>query len=156
MQTLLRLCLWQVLIISISCFSLPIFADDGIRIRGPQSTDAFPYDRYGPIVGKDTLWNIALQVRPESGLSVYQVMQALYENNADSFKNKNLNHMISGQYLKIPSIAAMRAINPEGAQQKSLSDDKAWQKKALKVAPNKVRLLAETSVNKKDLDDAKS
>jgi pilus assembly protein FimV len=70
MQTLLRLCLWQVLIISISCFSLPIYADEGIRIRGPQSTDAFPYDRYGPIINKDTLWNIALQVRPDPGLFI--------------------------------------------------------------------------------------
>ena len=77
MQKLLRLCLWQVLIISISCFSLPISAEEsGIRIRGPKSTDAFPYDRYGPITGKDTLWNIALKVRPDPRLSVYQVMQA--------------------------------------------------------------------------------
>ncbi|MBA6389262.1 hypothetical protein H4J38_00560 [Colwellia sp. BRX10-3] len=160
MQKLLRLCLWQVLIISISCFSLPISAEDGgIRIRGPKSTDAFPYDRYGPITSKDTLWNIALKVRPDPRLSVYQVMQALYENNPDSFKDQNLNHMISGQYLKLPSIDIMRAINPDNAQQKSRSDDKAWQKKivkVVKVAPKKVLLPEEASVNKKDLDAAKS
>ena len=121
MHTLLRRCLWQALIISICCFSLPTSAeDDGIRIRGPKSTDAFPYDRYGPITSKDTLWNIALKVRPDPRLSVYQVMQALYENNPNSFKENNLNHMISGQYLKLPSIDVIRAINPDIAQQKLL------------------------------------
>ena len=160
MQTFLRLCLWQVLIISISCFSLPAIAeDDGIRIRGPKSTDAFPYDRYGPITGKDTLWNIALKVRPDPRLSVYQVMQALYEHNPGSFKENNLNHMISGQYLKLPPIDVIRAINTDSAQQKSRSDDKAWQKKVakvVKVAPKKIQLPEEASVNKKDLDAAKS
>ncbi len=157
MQKFLRLCLWQVLIISISCFSLPISAEDGgIRIRGPKSTDAFPYDRYGPITGNDTLWNIALKVRPDPRLSVYQVMQALFENNPDSFKDSNLNHMVNGQYLKIPSIEVMRAISTENAQQKSRSDDKAWQEKVVKVVAKKVKAPEEASVNKKDLDAAKS
>ena len=160
MHTLLRLCLWQALIISICCFSLPTSAeDDGIRIRGPKSTDAFPYDRYGPITSKDTLWNIALKVRPDPRLSVYQVMQALYENNPNSFKENNLNHMISGQYLKLPSIDVIRAINPDIAQQKSRSDDKAWQQKVakvVKVTPKKIPNPEEASVNKKDLDAAKS
>jgi len=157
MQKFLHLCLWQILFISISCFSLPISAEEsGIRIRGPKSTDAFPYDRYGPIVGKDTLWNIALKVRPDPRLSVYQVMQALYENNPSSFKDNNLNHMISGQYLKIPPIEVMRAISTSNAQQKSRSDDKAWQKKVVKVVAKKVIPPEEASVNKKDLDAAKS
>ena len=157
MQQFLRLCLWQVLIISISCFSMPISAEDGgIRIRGPKSTDAFPYDRYGPITGNDTLWNIALKVRPDPRLSVYQVMQALFENNPDAFKDSNLNHMINGQYLKIPSIEAMRAISTENAQKKSRSDDKAWQKKVVKVASKKAKTPEDASVNKKDLDAAKS
>jgi pilus assembly protein FimV len=160
MQKLLRLCLWQVLIISISCFSLPISAENGgISIRGPKSTDAFPYDRYdryGPITDKDTLWNIALKVRPDPRLSVYQVMQALYESNPDSFKYQNLNHMINGQYLKLPSIDIIQAINPDNAKEKSRSDNKAWQKKVVKVTPKKVLLPEEASVNKKDLDTAKS
>ena len=112
MQRLLRLCLWQALIISISCFTLPISAQEGgIHIKGPKSSDAFPYDSYGPITAKDTLWNIALKVRPDPRLSVYQVMQALYENNPNAFKDNNLNYMVDGQYLTIPSIDVMRAIN---------------------------------------------
>ena len=157
MQRLLRLCLWQALIISISCFSMPISAEEGgIRIRGPKASDAFPYDRYGPIKPKDTLWNIALKVRPDPRLSVYQVMQALYEKNSGSFKDSNLNHMINGQYLKIPSIDEMRAINIANAQKKSRSDDQAWQKKVVKVVAKKAKPPEEMSVKKKDLEAAKS
>jgi pilus assembly protein FimV len=157
MQKLLRLCLWQALIISISCFSLPIFAQEGgIQIRGPKSTDAFPYDRYGPITIKDTLWNIALKVRPDPRLSVYQVMQALYENNPNAFQDNNLNHMINGQYLKIPSIGAMRAVNSANAQQKSRSDDKVWQEKVVNIVATKAKRPEDMSVNKKDLETAKS
>ena len=86
-------------------------------------------------------------------------MQALYEHNPGSFKENNLNHMISGQYLKLPPIDVIRAINTDSAQQKSRSDDKAWQKKVakvVKVAPKKIQLPEEASVNKKDLDAAKS
>ncbi|SEK40847.1 pilus assembly protein FimV, partial [Colwellia chukchiensis] len=157
MQKILRLCLWQVLFISISCFSLPISAEEsGIRIRGPKASDAFPYDRYGPITGKDTLWNIALKVRPDPRFSVYQVMQALFETNPDAFKENNFNHMVSGQYLKIPTIDVIRAINPEIAQQKSRQDDQMWQKKVVKVAAKKPQTPAQISVNKQDLEAAKS
>ena len=100
MHRLLRLCLWQVIFISITTFSVSLFAfeEGGIRIRGPKATDMFPYDQYGPITSRDTLWNIALKVRPETTLSVYQVMQALYQKNPQAFKQNNLNHLINGQY----------------------------------------------------------
>jgi len=82
MQRLLRLCLWQVIFISIISVNFSVSAEeDGIRIRGPKSSDAYPYDRYGPLTNRDTLWNIALKVRPDPRLSVYQVMQALYQKN---------------------------------------------------------------------------
>ncbi|MFT6206735.1 MAG: pilus assembly protein FimV, partial [Colwellia sp.] len=102
-------------------FSVSLFAfeEGGIRIRGPKATDMFPYDQYGPITSKDTLWNIALKVRPDPTLSVYQVMQALYQKNPQAFKENNLNHLNNGQYLKLPSIDEMRAINPVQAKSKS-------------------------------------
>ena len=145
MQRLLRLCLWQVIFISITTFSVSLFAfeEGGIRIRGPKSTDMFPYDQYGPINSKDTLWNIALKVRPETTLSVYQVMQALYLKNPQAFKDNNLNHLNNGQYLKIPSIEEMRAINPVAAKGKSKADDKTWQKKVAKNVKKKIVLPAE-------------
>ncbi|MBA6364157.1 hypothetical protein H4J42_10440, partial [Colwellia sp. BRX8-8] len=157
MHRLLRLCLWQVIFISITTYSVSLFAfeEGGIRIRGPKATDMFPYDQYGPITSKDTLWNIALKVRPDPTLSVYQVMQALYQKNPQAFKENNLNHLNNGQYLKLPSVSEMRAINPLAAKSKSTSDDKTWQKKVAKTVKKKIVPPAELAIKKEDLDATK-
>ena len=156
MQHLLRLCLWQAIIIGILSAHFPVNAEEerGIRMRGPKSSDVFPYDRYGPITSKDTLWNIATRIRPDNRLSVYQVMQALYQENPQAFVDSNINHLVEGQYLKIPSFNNMMAINTNNAKKKSENDSKAW-KKAQPKATEKV-VVAEPSVKKKDLDTVKT
>jgi pilus assembly protein FimV len=170
MQKLFRLCLWQVVlgILTFSVFFIGTLStsgyafsqevqaqERGIRMRGPKSTDVFPYDRYGPITKRDTLWKIALTVRPDSRLSVYQVMEALYEANPNSFVDSNFNHLIEGRYLKIPSFDRMMSVNTEVAKQKSRQDDKDWQKKQPKKVAKKAIAPKEPSVNKKDLDTVK-
>ncbi|MCJ8294724.1 MAG: hypothetical protein MJK15_09990, partial [Colwellia sp.] len=140
MQKLLRLCLWQAIIIGILTAHFPVSAEEerGIRMRGPKSSDVFPYDRYGPITSKDTLWNIATRVKPDTRLSVYQVMQALYQENPQAFVDSNINHLIEGQYLKIPSFNNMMAVNTESAKKKSARDSKTWQKAQTKVTKKAV------------------
>jgi pilus assembly protein FimV len=155
MHKLLRLFLWQVIVIGILSTHFPVKAEEdrGIRMRGPKSSDVFPYDRYGPITSKDTLWNIATRVRPDIRLSVYQVMEALYQKNPQSFLDNNMNHLVEGQYLEIPSFNTMMAVNTYKAKQKSEKDTKAWQKMQPKVVKKVV--ITEPSVNKKDLDTVK-
>ncbi len=136
MQKLLRLCFRQVVfsvpIISILSLSIittsvctigfPVFAEEaapqkrGIRMRGPKSSDVFPYERYGPITSRDTLWKIALTIRPDNRLSVYQVMQALYQANPAAFVDGNLNHLVEGQYLTIPSFERMMSVDTRAAK----------------------------------------
>ena len=172
MQKLLSLCLRQVFLsisiasiltsiitMSVITISLPAFAQEapvqerGIRMRGPKSSDVFPYERYGPLNKRDTLWKIALTVRPDSRLTVYQVMQALYQANPNSFVEGNLNHLVEGQYLNIPSFDRMMLVNDSIAQQKSKEDDEAWQKKQPKEI--KTKPVPIESLNKKDLDTVK-
>jgi len=167
MQKILCLCLWQVIVLSIATvstlsISIPAVAqgvgaeqEGGIRMRGPKSSDVFPYDRYGPITKRDTLWKIALTVRPDNRLTVYQVMQALYQANPQAFAENNLNYLVEGQYLKIPSFNEMMAVNRGEAEKKSNQDEKSWQKKQPKTTPKAVRKPKEPSVNKKDLDTVK-
>ena len=170
MKKLFHLCLWQIVlgIFTVSVFSIsmiatsgPAFSQEiktqerGIRMRGPKSTDVFPYDRYGPITQRDTLWKIALTVRPDSRLSVYQVMEALYQANPNSFVNSNFNHLVEGRYLKIPSFDRMMSVNTTAAKQKSRQDDKVWQKKQPKKVAKKTKIPQEPGVNKKDLDTIK-
>jgi pilus assembly protein FimV len=130
MQKLLRLCLWQAIIIGILTTHFPVSAEESrsIRMLGPKSSDVFPYERYGPITSKDTLWNIAIKVRPDNRLTVYQVMQALYQENPQAFADNNINHLVNGSYLKIPSFNDMMAVDTNNAKRKSELDSKAWQK----------------------------
>ena len=156
MQNIVRLCLWPLVIISILFVQMPVMAEEerGIRMRGPKSTDVFPYDRYGPITSRDTLWNIALTVRPDSRLTVYQVMQALFQENPQAFVENNRNHLVEGQYIKIPSFERMMSIDSQIARKNTEMDEQAWQDKQPKIAKPKKKP-AEPSVNKKDLDTVK-
>jgi len=156
MQHLLRLCLWLAIVIGILTAHFPVSAEEdrGIRMRGPKSTDVFPYDRYGPIISKDTLWNIATRIRPDTRLTVYQVMQALYQENPGAFVDSNINYLVEGQYLKIPSFNNMMAINTNSAKIKSDNDSKSWQLSQPKVT--KKQIVIESSVKKKDLETVKT
>jgi pilus assembly protein FimV len=84
--------------------------------RGTQS------DTYGPIVSSDTLWQISKNYRPDSSLSVYQVMQAIYEINPDAFEQQNINLLKDGSILKIPSEAYIFNVNNRQAQEKAQLD----------------------------------
>ena len=117
MQRWLSLCLWQVLFIGMVSMPVLAFQEAGIQIRGPKSTDPFPYGRYGPITGQDTLWGIATQVRPDPGLSIYQVMQALYRANPQAFADNNINHLVEGELIAVPAYDEMARINKSAAQQ---------------------------------------
>ena len=132
MQRLISLCLWQVVIVGVLFFTTPNLAaqEAGIRIRGPKSTDVFPYERYGPIHSADTLWKIAITVRPDPSFSVYQVMQALFELNPQAFADGNLNHLVNGEYLRIPSPQDIRNIDQLAAKNKAERDDALWKSKA--------------------------
>ncbi|GGI94575.1 FimV/HubP family polar landmark protein [Halopseudomonas pertucinogena] len=69
----------------------------------------------------DTLWGIALQVRPE-GSSVHQTMLAIQDLNPNAFIGNNINNLKAGQTLTLPTAeqAAVRsrseAIAEVGAQ----------------------------------------
>ncbi len=57
---------------------------------------------YGPVAANETLWEIADDLRPE-GVSVHQMMMALYQANPQAFVNDNINLLKKGQVLKVPS-----------------------------------------------------
>jgi pilus assembly protein FimV len=155
MQKLLRLCLWQTIILGVLSASFPLNAEErSVRMRGPKSSDVFPYERYGPIVSSDTLWNIANKVRPDRRLSLYQVMEALYQRNPQAFADKNINHLIDGKYLIIPSFNDMMAINAKSARQKSDRAEKAWKK--VKPESTTTPKIIVPNANKKDLDSVKT
>ncbi len=58
---------------------------------------------YGPTSSNDTLWSIASSMRPDSSISMNQMMLALLNANPDAFVNNNINGLRKGQILKMPS-----------------------------------------------------
>lgn len=77
----------------------------------------------------DTLWEIALDVRPDSSHSVHQTMLAIQRLNPDAFIDGNINLLRNGQVLRIPSsddiqaVTRNEAVAEVGRQNQVWSDD---------------------------------
>ncbi|MEO8838801.1 MAG: FimV/HubP family polar landmark protein, partial [Herbaspirillum sp.] len=63
----------------------------------------------------DSLAGIARQVKP-SGVSLDQMLVALYQHNPDAFIDHNMNRMRAGRILSIPAATAVAAIAPSEAR----------------------------------------
>jgi pilus assembly protein FimV len=70
---------------------------------------------YGPVGDKDTLWDIALAVRPDSSASVHQTMLALQRLNPDAFIRGNINLLKKGQVLRVPDASEISSISQSDA-----------------------------------------
>ena len=88
----------------------------------PQTQRVTQSDTYGPIVSSDTLWQISQNYRPNSSLSIYQVMQAIYDINPGAFQQNNINLLKNGSILKMPSEAYIYNVNKRQAQEKAQLD----------------------------------
>lgn len=72
------------------------------RASSAQQTSGYG-DTFGPTGPSDTLWGIALAVRPDASYTPQQVMLALQDLNPDAFIGGNINRLKRGQVLRIPS-----------------------------------------------------
>ncbi|MDP4983116.1 FimV/HubP family polar landmark protein, partial [Pseudoalteromonas tunicata] len=148
-----------LLLMSVLVVTPNLASGEGTRLKGPKGVDYGEQGRsFGPVKESDTLWRIAVKIRPDNSVSIYQVMQALYEKNPDSFLDKNINHIRDGAYLKIPSLAEIRSIEPELARQKSDKDDAMWEKKKNGTLDSSTINLVEkkmTQARQSDVEDAK-
>src|SRR5579875_1436722 len=59
--------------------------------------------RFGPVPRGDTLYHIAQQLRPDSSVSINQMMLALKAANPDAFFKDNINNLKAGAILRIPA-----------------------------------------------------
>ena len=74
----------------------------------------------------DTLWEIALRVRPDSSVSIHQTMLALQRSNPQAFINNNINLLKSGQVLRIPNSEEMRQLAQAQAMREVAQQNSAW------------------------------
>ncbi|MGL5526636.1 MAG: FimV/HubP family polar landmark protein [Aeromonas veronii] len=81
---------------------------------------------YGPVRPTDTLWSLASKYRPSSSVSVYQTMVAIYEKNPHSFADGNINHILVGSRILLPTAAEASVITDAQARAKFRSDNASW------------------------------
>ena len=116
---------WLLLIMLCGIVSDPVSAQT-TPLRGPKNaTDQFSGAVYGPIDSQDTLWRIANRYRQNQNLTIYQVMVAIYELNPDAFEQQNLNLMVDGATLKLPSDRYIARIDPTKARLKAEAENRS-------------------------------
>uniref|UniRef100_UPI0030D9D8F7 FimV/HubP family polar landmark protein n=1 Tax=uncultured Paraglaciecola sp. TaxID=1765024 RepID=UPI0030D9D8F7 len=111
-------------------FVTAVYAADfqQVQLKGPKNaSDQYSGTIYGPIESSDTLWQISKRYRQNSGLSIYQVMQAIYELNPDAFEQQNINLLKDGSILKLPSERYIARVSTQQARQKAELDSQNLQ-----------------------------
>ena len=99
-----------------------------IQLKGPKNgSEQFSGTLYGPIDSLDTLWQISKRYRQNEALSIYQVMQAIYELNPDAFEQKNINLLKNGSILKMPNERYISRVSNQQAKMKSEQDSQNLQ-----------------------------
>ncbi|MFA3789768.1 FimV/HubP family polar landmark protein [Aliiglaciecola sp. SL4] len=127
-----------------------------LQIRGSKSNTAeLSGSTYGPVVPEDTLWRIASKYRQNKTLSVYQVMQAIYQLNPDAFEDQNFNHLVDGSILKLPSERYVARIDPKAAQMKAEQDDNAWRAFTKGETQQVIVKTSQEAASKNDLTETK-
>ncbi|MBL4820492.1 MAG: hypothetical protein JKY98_05805 [Gammaproteobacteria bacterium] len=76
-----------------------------------KDTDVAPIPNTVEVQESDTLWEVALRVRPDSSVSVQQTMMAIQRLNPDAFINGNINLLRSGEVLRIPDLSDIETVD---------------------------------------------
>jgi len=100
-------------------------------------------DEYGPTRKNDTLWHVAEGLSREQGVSVEQMMVALFQANPDAFYKDNVNALIAGKTLKIPEKDVIVKLSRSQALAEFNRQRQAW-KNRLASAPVKSAEVKET------------
>ncbi|WP_203141082.1 FimV/HubP family polar landmark protein [Marinobacter mangrovi] len=105
------------------------------RASSPTSSPSSRSDgrTFGPTGPSDTLWGIALQVRPDDSYTPQQVMLALQDQNPDAFMDGNINRLKRGQVLRIPTAEQIESRTSQQAYQQVVAQNQALKKPAQTV-----------------------
>ena len=93
-------------------------AQQASRPAGPRRTRT--------VRAQDTLWRIASESRPDSSVSVQQMMIVIQEMNPDAFINGNLNLVREGAVLELPGEQEVREISTRDALTRVAEQNRQW------------------------------
>src|SRR5699024_44557 len=75
----------------------------------------------------DTLWDIAAKNRPDSSISVQQMMVAIQELNPSAFIDNNINLVKEGAVLRLPNAEDVRQVTTREAMAEVATQNRQWQ-----------------------------
>jgi pilus assembly protein FimV len=101
-------------------------ATTAARAPAASSSGGYNASSYGPVKRSETLWTIAKQVRPDSGVSMEQMMLALQRANPGAFLNNNINNLMAGATLTIPSREEILSVSASEARDETNRQNQAW------------------------------
>lgn len=114
--------------------SSDIAAEDGIdtaqddEVLYEEESSQLPTDaQYGPVESGESLSSIAQQLQSQfPDLSIYQIMQVMFNENQDAFINGNMNGLMKGTVLKIGDLNAIRSVDAAEAKKFFFSQVQEW------------------------------
>jgi pilus assembly protein FimV len=102
----------------------------------PARTAAASREAGGPVKAGDTLWSLADRMRPDSSVSIQQMMLALLHANPDAFVDGNVNGLKKGFVLKTPERGDITSISQEQALAEVRKQYAAWEQFRESMAKN--------------------
>ena len=81
---------------------------------------------YGPAVTGDTLWSIAKAARPDSSVSIQQMMLAILSANPEAFIENNINGLKRGAILEIPDATEIDSMDRADVMAQVNSQHALW------------------------------
>lgn len=81
---------------------------------------------YGRVKRNDTLWEIALETRPNESISVHQMMLAYLRDNPQAFVEGNINKLKSGYVLRIEDADSIANVTKREAISEIRRQNLAW------------------------------
>lgn len=89
----------------------PAIAGEAAPIPAVADSNAESYT----VTTGDTVWDIAASTRPDASVSVQQMMVAIQRANPDAFIDNNINRLINGRVLRIPTLQDINVIDAQAA-----------------------------------------
>ena len=81
---------------------------------------------YGPVIEHDTLWSLARELRPDTSVSIQQMMLALLRTNPDAFSYGNINWLRKDAVLWMPNDFELQALTRSEAFAEVLAQNNFW------------------------------
>lgn len=105
--------------------SAPVTPSYAPAVRSPAAQTAYVPGEYKS-QRNDTLWKIASEVRPDSGVSMEQTMLGLLDANPSAFIDGNINNLKAGYVLRVPSRDEMTDVSKSEALEEVSRQNQLW------------------------------